>query len=71
VSSLTCNSRTHPFDLFAGNFNYFLAWVPSPHAGVSVLDELDLVAPFGAGATAAPIPPPTPQPVPAPSHCGR
>ena len=62
VSSLTYHPRTRPFDLFAGNFNYFLAWVPSPDAGISVLNELDRLPPGGPGAAARPIPPPTPPP---------
>jgi len=41
VSRLTCRPQTTPFDLLsqAKAFNYFMAWVPSPEAGVTVLNE--------------------------------
>ena len=42
VSRLTYRPQTTPFDLLSQSkaFNYFMAWVPSPEAGVSVLNEL-------------------------------
>lgn len=40
VRLLNTNPLTRPFDLLSHRFNYFLAWVPSPQAGVSVLNEL-------------------------------
>jgi hypothetical protein len=64
VNSLSYHPRTRPFDLLAGQLNYFLAWVPSPDAGISVLDELDRVVQVGANADAVPIEPPSPPKVP-------
>jgi hypothetical protein len=42
VNRLTYRPQTTPFDLLSQSkaFNYFLAWVPSPEPGVTVLNEL-------------------------------
>lgn len=42
VTHLNSNFHTRPFDILKDKFNYFLAWVPSPQAGVSVLSDLVL-----------------------------
>jgi hypothetical protein len=48
VSQLTLHQKTRPFDLLAGRLNYFMAWLPSRDAGVTVQDECDRVSPAGA-----------------------
>jgi hypothetical protein len=48
VSRLSVRGRTRPWDLLKDTFNYFRAWVPSPQAGISVLQELDRVPEGGA-----------------------
>jgi hypothetical protein len=40
VTLLSNRSQTSPFNKLAGGLNYFMAWVPSPDAGVWVLNEL-------------------------------
>ncbi|HKF00131.1 MAG TPA: hypothetical protein VKG45_14520 [Actinomycetes bacterium] len=62
VARLSHRRRTRPFDLLKDRFNYFQAWVASPQAGISVLDELDRVqegadSPAGDG-----VPVPLPRP---------
>lgn len=54
VRRLTYHPQTSPFDLLSQqqSFNYFMAWVPSPERGVSVLDEqdrFDVVGDLGQG----------------------
>jgi hypothetical protein len=58
VSRLRLRQKTRPFDLLKNNFNYFMAWVPSPNAGISVLNELDQIASAGP-ITARSIEPPS------------
>jgi hypothetical protein len=41
VARLASRNRTRPFAALANRMNFFFAWVPSPDAGVSVLNELD------------------------------
>jgi hypothetical protein len=41
VGRLSARRRTRPWDLLKGRINYFSGFLPSPEAGVSVLDELD------------------------------
>lgn len=41
VMELSTRPHARPFAAFAGRMNYWMAWVPSREAGVSVLDELD------------------------------
>ena len=65
VTLLRTNPMTRPFDLFTESLNYFMAWVPSPDAGISVLNELDRVVQVGPNAQAIPIDPPSPPKVPA------
>src|SRR4051812_18387885 len=48
VSQLTLRQKTRPFDLLLGQLNYFMAWVPSRDAGVTVQDECDRINPAGA-----------------------
>ena len=45
VKRLTYHPQASPFDLLSQqkSFNYFMAWVPSPNAGISVLNELDRI----------------------------
>ena len=40
VTRLSTRNRTRPFAAFTGRINYFMAWVPSPDPGISVLNEL-------------------------------
>jgi hypothetical protein len=41
VEQLSTRPNARPFAAFAGRVNYWMAWVPSPQPGVSVLNELD------------------------------
>lgn len=41
VGRLSSRNRTRPFSALGEKVNYYYGWVPSPDAGVSVLDELD------------------------------
>jgi hypothetical protein len=41
VATLSTRPQTQPFAAFKGRVNYFMGWVPSREAGVSVLNELD------------------------------
>jgi hypothetical protein len=41
VGRLASRNRTRPFAALANRMNFFFAWLPSPDAGVSVLNELD------------------------------
>jgi hypothetical protein len=43
VHRLRIRRRTRPFDLFKDKVNYFRAWVPSPEAGVSILEMTETV----------------------------
>jgi hypothetical protein len=65
VTLLRTNPLTRPFDLFTDSLNYFMAWVPSPDAGISVLNELDRVPSVGPNEEAVPIDPPSAPRVPA------
>jgi hypothetical protein len=52
VHRLRVRRRTRPFDLLKDRVNYFSAWVASPEAGVSVLEEVELVGGGGGPQTA-------------------
>lgn len=43
VAKMTSRRVTRPFDLLAGRFNYWSAWVPSVESGISVRSELGAV----------------------------
>jgi hypothetical protein len=53
VHRLRVRRRTRPFDLLKDRINYFSAWVASPEAGVSVLEEVGLAGATGGTDTAA------------------
>ncbi|MGW4523645.1 hypothetical protein [Amycolatopsis sp. NPDC004378] len=57
---LETRAHARPFAAFTGRVNYWRGWVPSPEAGVTVLDELDpSPAPGQLPATALPLPLPS------------
>lgn len=62
VTRLTCRPQTRPFDLLSQSkaFNYFMAWVPSPEAGITVLNELDRSNPAGIQYEGSPLELPVP-----------
>lgn len=71
VRRLTYHPQTTPFDLLSQrqHFNYFMAWVPSPEPGVTVLNELDRINVSGTQAEGIKIAEPVParMPLPPPS----
>ncbi|WP_372660221.1 hypothetical protein [Amycolatopsis kentuckyensis] len=57
---LESRPHTRPFAALTGRVNYWRGWVPSPDAGVTVLDELDpSPAPGQLPTTASPLPLPS------------
>ena len=50
VYRLTHRARTRPYDLLKDKFNYFMAWVASPEATITVKNELELSNISGANA---------------------
>ncbi|WIX99848.1 hypothetical protein QRX60_38225 [Amycolatopsis mongoliensis] len=57
---LESRPHTRPYAALTGRVNYWRGWVPSPDAGVTVLDELDpSPAPGELPATAVPLPLPS------------
>ncbi|HKF00132.1 MAG TPA: hypothetical protein VKG45_14525 [Actinomycetes bacterium] len=66
VARLSHRRRTRPWDLLEEHLNYFRAWLPSPQAGISVLNELD-THDTGHGLTGTPLEQPEP-PDPAAPH---
>jgi len=52
VHRLRVRRRTRPFDLLKDRINYFCAWVASPEAGVSVLEEVETTGVVGGPDTA-------------------
>jgi hypothetical protein len=57
---LESRPHTRPFAALTGRVNYWRGWVPSPDAGVTVLDELDPSPPPGQlPTTALPLPLPS------------
>jgi hypothetical protein len=62
VRRLTYHPQTSPFDLLSQQqtFNYFMAWVPSPDPGVSVLNEQDRINVVGTQGQGLPMELPVP-----------
>jgi hypothetical protein len=65
VEKLSTSLNARPFGAFAGRMNYWMAWVPSRQAGVSVLNELDRDQKDMPAGTGTPIELPSPQRPPA------
>jgi len=61
VRLLSTQPAVRPFGAFAGRVNYWMGWVPSPVAGVSVLNELDRDRPQTPAGTGSTIELPSPQ----------
>ena len=62
VRRLTYHPQASPFDLLSQqkSLNYFMAWVPSPEAGLTILNELDRLNVVGTRADAQPMDTPVP-----------